>query len=88
MATNTKARARTFEAEAGDASIGRAGCNAIENDLDALFEGKVWGEEVLKRGNEEIFNPTKDYDPATKIYVDSRVGEITTILDYINGRVV
>lgn len=86
MATVNKQR--TFEAEAGDASIGRAGCNAIEADLDALFEGKVWGDEVLKRGNTTVFNPSLDYDPATKLYVDSRVGEIAPILDYINGKVV
>ena len=86
MATNN--RKRVFNAEAGDASIGAAGCNAIEQDLDMLFEGKVWEEDVLKRGNETVFNPTKAYDPATKLYVDSALGEITAILDFINGEVI
>lgn len=47
---------------------------------------------VLHTKNEEAYTPTKDYHPATKKYTDdainSRIGDIDSILDFINGEVI
>lgn len=46
----------------------------------------------LSKNNAVEYEPTDDYNPATKLYVDSSilavVGNIGTILDSINGEVI
>lgn len=47
---------------------------------------------VLHTKNEEAYTPTKDYHPATKKYTDdainNKIGDIDSILDFINGEVI
>ena len=84
MPTNIRTT-RKFNAETGYPSIGDAGCDSLEIDLDNLYANKVWASEVLKTNNTTAYTPTGNYNPATKIYVDNKLGDIATILNYING---
>lgn len=62
---------RIFNANVGDESTGNAGPDAIEQDLDNLFNNKVWKEDVLTKDNTVPYTPTQNYHPATKTYVDT-----------------
>lgn len=74
-------RTRTFNADVGQDSVGNAGPDAIEQDLDNLYENKAWKDEVLTKDNTESYIPTQDYHPATKKYADSLVNEgITNVI--------
>lgn len=79
---------REFSADTGDASIGSAGCDAIERDFDKIFGNMIYPNEVLKTDNTNEYTPTGNYNPATKLYVDEKYGDIASVLDLINGEVV
>lgn len=74
-------KTRTFSANVGDKSIGNAGPDAIEHDIDNMMTNQPWNDEVIKIGNETPFVPTKDYEPATKKYADSRASFISHAAD-------
>lgn len=69
---------RIFNADVGDESVGNAGPDAIEQDLDNLYQNKAWKDEVLTRNNTEVYIPSNDYNPATKKYVDGYLADIAT----------
>ena len=65
---------RLFNANVGDKSINTAGPDAIETDLDNLYENKAWLKDVLSKTNNIPYVPTQLYHPTTKEYVDDYVG--------------
>jgi hypothetical protein len=72
---------RIFNANVGDDSIGNAGPDGIEQDLDNLYSNKAWNKDVLTRTNTEVYIPTQDYHPATKKYVDDSKQEVADDLN-------
>ncbi len=72
---------RLFNANVGDKSINNAGPDALEQDLDNLYENKAWRKDVLTKDNEIIYVPTTPYNPATKDYVDNNSGSNTEIIN-------
>lgn len=84
---------RIFNANVGDESVGNAGPDAIEQDLDNLFNNKADKTEVLTKDNTTAYIPTQDYNPATKKYTDTKATEtlqtvnqsLSLINDAING---
>ena len=62
---------REFNANIGDKSIGTAGPDAIERDLDNLYANKTWNDKVLTLDNNIPYIPTLLYHPATKEYTDN-----------------
>lgn len=66
---------RIFNADVGDDSVGNAGPDAIEQDLDNLYENKAWEKDVLTKSNTIEYIPTHDYHPATKKYIDTKATE-------------
>lgn len=83
-------KTRIFNADVGDESVGNAGPDAIEQDLDNLYENKTWNEDVLTKDNTFTYIPAQEYHPATKKYVDDSkketLGELNQIAEgiYIN----
>ena len=72
---------RIFNADVGDESTGNAGPDAIEQDLDNLYENKAWLKDVLARDNTEMYTPTHNYNPAPKKYVDDKILETLQAVD-------
>ncbi len=69
---------RIFNADVGDDSVGNAGPDAIEQDLDNLYENKAWKEDVLTKNNITPYEPSSAYNPATKKYIDDYLADIAT----------
>mgnify|MGYP000936438463 CR=1 FL=1 len=61
---------RIFNASVGEKSIGNAGPDAIEQDLDNLYANKAWKDDVLIKTNTTVYTPSQNYHPATKKYVE------------------
>ena len=74
-------KTRIFSANIGDKSIGSAGPDALEQDIDNMMTNQAWNDEVIKIGRTEEFVPTKDYEPATKRYVDLHASVIAHAID-------
>jgi len=72
---------RIFNADVGDDSVGNAGPDAIEQDLDNLYENKAWKKDVLTKSNTIEYIPTHDYHPATKKYIDTKATETLQAVD-------
>ena len=72
---------RIFNADVGDDSVGNAGPDAIEQDLDNLYENKAWEKDVLTKSNTIEYIPTHDYHPATKKYIDTKATETLQAVD-------
>ncbi len=72
---------RIFNADVGDRSINNAGPDAIEKDLDNIYQNKAWRKDVLTKDNEALYVPTTPYNPATKEYVDNNSGSNTEIIN-------
>lgn len=70
-------KTRTFSANVGDKSIGNAGPDAIEHDIDNMMTNQPWNDEVIKIGRTDEYIPTTDYSPATKRYVDLHASVIS-----------
>ncbi|MCG8310735.1 MAG: hypothetical protein MI975_25320, partial [Cytophagales bacterium] len=47
--------------------------NILNTDVLDLMTGKADKDNVLERDNASSFNPTQNYHPATKLYVDQRI---------------
>ena len=82
---------RIFNADVGDDSVGNAGPDAIEQDLDNLYENKAWKKDVLTKSNTIDYIPTHDYHPATKKYIDTKATEtlqaVDGLVDLLNERI-
>ena len=74
-------KTRIFNADVGQDSVGNAGPDAIEQDLDNLYTNKVWKDEVLTLVNTTEYIPAQNYHPATKKYVDDSKQEVTNTLN-------
>jgi len=74
-------KTRIFNADVGQDSVGNAGPDGIEQDLDNLYTNKVWSDEVLSKTNTIMYIPAQDYHPATKKYVDASKQEVTSALN-------
>ena len=68
-------KTRIFNADVGQDSVGNAGPDAIEQDLDNLYVNKVWSDEVLTLANTIVFTPTQDYHPVTKKFMEAYAAE-------------
>jgi len=66
---------RIFNADVGQESVGNAGPDAIEQDLDNLYRNKAWEEDVLLKTNTIPYTPTLDYHPMTKKFMETYVTE-------------
>jgi len=72
---------RIFNADVGDDSVGNAGPDAIEQDLDNLYDNKAWLKDVLAKNNTTEYTPTHNYNPAPKKYVDDKTLETLQAVD-------
>jgi hypothetical protein len=72
---------RIFNADVGDESVGNAGPDAIEQDLDNLYNNKAWKEDVLTKNNITPYEPSSAYNPATKKYIDDKTLETLQAVD-------
>jgi hypothetical protein len=66
---------RIFNADVGQDSVGNAGPDALEQDLDNLYGNKAWKDEVLTLTNTTAFTPTLDYHPMTKKFMETYATE-------------
>lgn len=67
---------RIFNADVGDLSINNQGPDAIEQDLDNLYQNKAWIDEVLTLTNIVPYTPTTAYHPVTKEYADNKSANV------------
>jgi len=66
---------RIFNADVGQDSVGNAGPDALEQDLENLYTNKAWKDEVLTLTNTAVFTPTQDYHPMTKKFMEAYATE-------------
>ena len=66
---------RIFNADVGQDSVGNAGPDALEQDLDNLYTNKAWKDDVLTKTNTTAFIPTQDYHPMTKKFMEAYATE-------------
>lgn len=59
--------------------------NKLQTNDTNLNSGKAESSNVLQLDNTNVYTPTTDYHPATKVYVDSNVGEVNTITNVGSG---
>jgi len=67
---------RIFNADVGDMSVNNAGPDAIEQDLDNLYQNKAWIDDVLTKTNVLPYVPTQLYHPVTKEYADIKSANV------------
>jgi len=67
---------RIFNADVGDMSVQSAGPDAIEQDLDNLYQNKAWIDDVLTKTNVLPYVPTQLYHPVTKEYADIKSANV------------
>lgn len=72
---------RIFDADVGMDSVGNAGPDAIEQDLDNLYDNKAWLKDVLAKNNTTEYIPTHNYNPSTKKYTDDKTAENTAAVN-------
>jgi len=72
---------RIFDADVGMDSVGNAGPDALEQDLDNLYDNKAWLKDVLAKNNTTEYIPTHNYNPSTKKYTDDKTAENTAAVN-------